>query len=254
MTNAPKIVLCWAVFFTAGSLQAQYAMDMRLQHTAYIQFEAMEVHIVLRNDTDRMLLIGGLRETASLDFSITKHGESVKRRSRGLLVENVLIMPGQTREMAVDLGRHYDVQTLGQYEITGLFSADGTRFQCLPRVVDVVPGLELTSAYRAVPNHPGMRRKYTLKYWARKEREMLFLSISDEKGVVNYGVFMLGPMVRVTPPELTVDGAGNVLVKHQADNGVFAHTTFKSTVDGVTLVRQQIKTDDAKVPGGPVSK
>jgi len=167
-----------------------------------------------------------------------------------MLVENVLIMPGQTRELKVDLGRYYDVQQFGLYEITASLVADGVRLFSSPRVVDVVPGLELSSVVRAVPNHPSRMRRYTLRYWSRNDREMLFLCVVDEKEGVNYGVHVLGPVVRVVLPEMSFDQLGNVKVKHQSDNGVFAYTTLKSTVDGVVLVRQQIENDDIKAPGG----
>lgn len=251
MTQGLKTMLVVAALLAAPRiLTAQYAMDMRLENTSYLQFESMESKVVIRNDTDRMLLIGGLRETAAVDFIITRNKEIVRRRSNGLLVENVLVMPGQTRDVVVDLGRHYNIQSLGQYEITATFTADSGIYKSPPRVVDVVPGLELASILRALPNHPSMIRKYSLRYWSRQDREMLFLCVSDEKGSVNYGVFMLGPIVRVVPPEITVNASGEVLVKHQADNGVFAHTFLKSTIDGVELVRQQIKTEDIKMPGG----
>ena len=158
-----------------------------------------------------------------------------------MLVENALIMPGQTRELKVDLGRYYDIQQFGLYEITASLVADGVTLFSSPRVVDVVPGLELSSVVRAVPNHPSRMRRYTLRYWNRSDREMLFLCVVDEKEGVNYGVHVLGPVVRVVLPEMSFDQFGNVKVKHQSDNGVFAYTTLKSTVDGVVLVRQKIE-------------
>jgi hypothetical protein len=239
-----------AIAVAPAAAIAQYAMDMRLDYPSYLQFESVSATIAIRNDTDRMLLVGGLRATAVVDFKITRNNGPVRRINNGLVLENVLIMPGQTREVAVDVGRYYDMQPMGQYEIKATFSTEGARFVSSPRIIDVVPGLELTSAIRPVANHPSRMRRYTLRYWNRKNREMLFLCAADEKEGVNYGVFTLGSMVRVFPPELNIDTAGNILVKHQADNGVFAYTTLKSTVDGVVMVRQQIKASDLKLPGG----
>lgn len=232
-----------------GLLMAQYAMDMVLDNTSYIQFEAMNARLTIRNDSEHMLLLGGLRETATVEFKITRNDELVARRSKGLMVENVLVMPGQTKEITVDLSRHYNVQTLGQYAVSASFSFEGAKFQTAPRIVDVVPGLEMVSAIKAVPGQPEKIRKYTLRYWSRKDREMLFLCVADEKEGLNYGVFMLGPIVRVFPPELSIDSAGNVQVKHQADNGVFAFTALKSTAEGVAMVKQDIKTTEVKLPG-----
>ncbi|MEI6972993.1 MAG: hypothetical protein WCL44_15930 [bacterium] len=251
MRQGSRVLLVAAAILAAPLvLHAQYAMDMKLDNTSYLQFESMEARVVVRNDTDRMLLVGGLRETASIDFIINRGNEPVRRRSAGLIVENTLIMPGQTREVVVDLGRHYNIQTIGQYEITATFTADRGTYKSAPTIVDVVPGLELTNVRRSVPNHPSMIRKYSLRYWSRQNREMLFLCVTDEKEGINYGVFMLGPIVRVIPPEISVDSSGEVRVRHQADNGVFAHTALKSTAEGVALVRQQIKTEDVRLPGG----
>ncbi|MEI6218117.1 MAG: hypothetical protein WCP86_04405 [bacterium] len=251
MKNVLMLLLV-AVAVVSGPrpLLAQYAMDMKLDNPSYLQFEAMEARVVVRNDTDRLLLIGGLRETAVVEFSIRRNNQAVQRRRTGMLVENALIMPGQTRELKVDLGRYYDIQQFGLYEITASLVADGVTLFSSPRVVDVVPGLELSSVVRAVPNHPSRMRRYTLRYWNRSDREMLFLCVVDEKEGVNYGVHVLGPVVRVVLPEMSFDQFGNVKVKHQSDNGVFAYTTLKSTVDGVVLVRQKIENDDIKAPGG----
>src|SRR5512137_2279069 len=89
----------------------QYGLDLSPEYPTYLRFEAVGVHVTLRNDSDHVLLVGGLREGVVLEFAVRRNDRDVPRTSKGLIVENMLIMPGQTKDIMIDLRPHYDFQS-----------------------------------------------------------------------------------------------------------------------------------------------
>lgn len=220
---------------------AQYGLSLTSEYSTYLRFESVNVHVTLRNDGDHMLLLGGLRQSVLLQFEVLKNGRDVPRTSKGLMVENMLIMPGQAKDIKVDLRPHFDFQSPGQYQLAAIIVVGDLKYTSAKSVIDVVPGLEIKGIDRPVPGNSSRIRTYSLRYWDRKNTERLFLCVSDKVEGMSYGVFDLGPLVRVNPPALTVDVSGNVLVRHQSGNGIFSYTTFRSSLNGVEFVRQEIK-------------
>ena len=256
-----KYPLC-ALMLTlaAGSAEAQVAMDLIFDYPSYLRDEQTHARVAIRNDTDRLLLVGGLRGAVTLEFRIMSNDRNIPRTSGGLMVENAIIMPGQVREVIVDLRSHFNIQPAGQYQVTASVAMGRQNFLSPRRVIDVVPGIELLSAKMAVPGYPARVRSYSLRYWNRKDRDELFLSASDEKEGMSCGVLHLGPLVRFMSPEITIDADGSIRTKHQCASDRIAYTALKSTINGVSFVGQETKRIEKPplprpgIPANPKSK
>jgi len=240
MTVGPKLcaVLAAAVVLPSAAL-SQLAVEARLDHSSFLRFEPVVVHVRVRNDTSRMLILGGLRKEALLEFDVFRGDQRIPRKSGSMIVENVLLMPGESRQIDVPLAAHYDLQRAGQYTIAAAVEGENERHSSKTLALDVVPGVEIESVVRPVQDQPSMMRTYSLRHWNRESRSYLFLCVSGEEEAVSYGVFNLGPLLRFVRPELTVDVSGNVMVKHQSNKDTFLYTTFRSTVDGISFISQE---------------
>ncbi len=219
----------------------QVSVSVNLPYSSYVRFEAVKAAVRIRNDTDAMLIVGGIGEGVTLELDVRAKNQDKKqrRKSAGLLVSNVIVLPGETKEVTIDVAAHYDLQNTGQYNIKADIITAAASYQSAGQVIDVVPGIELQSVERAAPGQPGSMRVYKLLYIGRSDTEHLFLAVTDKEQRTVFGVFDLGPVMRFLPPTLSVDVSGEIIVKHQPDYEVTILTRLQSTYGQVIFLSQE---------------
>lgn len=238
------ILLLGAVVIPAlGPAMAQLAVGLELDAVSFVQFERVPAKVYVKNNTSEIFVLGGRGKTLSLDFEIYDVGKNpCARTTKGGLVKDVLLMPGETASMEVDLGKHFGLQQLGQYSVR-VRVIDGDRaYPSSIREIDVVPGIEIVTMERSVPGQSKNVRVFSLRYWGRDSQEHLFLRVTDRDETLCYGVFSLGRVIRFSVPTLSVDVDGNITVEHQLDRDVFVRSRFRSRPDGVVFVDKEMKT------------
>ena len=251
MTVSSRLAIAFAAAVLVPSAAlCQFTVEAQLDHSSFLRFEPVIVHVRIRNDTSRMLILGGLRKETTLEFDVFRGEQRVARKGGGPIVENVLLMPGESRQMDVMLAKYYEIQQTGQYRVAAAVSREDQKYTSRTMALDIVPGVEIQSVVRPVVDQPSMKRTYSLRHWNRENMSHLFLCVSGEEEGVSYGVFNLGPLIRFVQPELTVDVSGNVTVKHQSGKDTFLCTTFRSTVDGVNFVDQEAERYDGSIRMG----
>ena len=242
MNSRLKIAPLLLLALLPGEALCQIAVGIQFPHSDYIRFEPVKATVRIQNDTDTLLIIGGIGEGATLDFDVrTKDQFRLKRKTSCLTATNVIVLPGKIKEISVDVAAHYDLQPHGQYCIKAEISTSANRYLSTPQVIDIVPGIELQTVERAVPSQPTVMRTYKLLYWTRNDVEHLFLTVTDKEQRTVYGIFDLGSVMRFVPPSITVDVSGNVTVRHQPDHDVTILTFLQSLPQGVSFLRQESK-------------
>lgn len=231
----------------AVAASSPVSLDLKLEHASVLCLEPIHVMVTLSNDTERPLVIdeNDPRNRSHVTFSVErKRDEAVARSNPGAIVTNFVVGSEEQQKLMVDLADHFEVGRPGRYLIKVVLDWEGTRYESAGKMVEVVKGLELASVAKNVPGYPKRIRTYTLRYWTRERREDLFLCVEEEATRTSYGVFCLGGIVRVTAPTIRVENTGEVIVKHQAGNECFVHTTFVSTADGVFFLDQSYRAPD----------
>jgi len=229
-----------------GAARAGLDVTLDLEHETCLQYEAVVAIVTVHNDTDSSLVIH--KKSASRLFFVIerKRDELVSMINDEPPVRRLAVDPDETGRVLVDISRLYDVAATGRYFVRAVITRNGQRSESGRKVLKVVQGLELASVTKSVPGYADLDRTYKLRYWVRKDYEHLFLCVDEKESRLNYGVFELGRLVRVTEPLLEVDRKGNVIVVHQ--NGKDSHTrsVFKSERNGVTFVDQTYHLPDGK--------
>ena len=159
---------------------------------------------------------------------------------RGPLVKGVVIEPGRGREIRRDLTLWYDMGAMGRYMVTAEIAWDGRIMASRPVVLEVVRGIELQQVSRGVRGYPNLKRTYSLRYWPREGAEQLFLSVDESPTGLNYGVFRLGPVVRVFKPVVEVDGQGKIVVVHQSTSRRFVRSVLKGSRERIYFEGQSV--------------
>jgi len=215
-------------------------LQLKLEHGVTLQYEPIVAFVTVVNDTAKPFVISeaGQESAASLEFVIRKESgeKEMARLRRDLLVEKVYISSDQKEEVMVEISNFYDLREEGRYLVSAKVTWDGKTYWSDRKMIDVVSGLELSSTSKSVPGYPDRIRTYSVRYWAREAKEYLFLRVEEEPSRLVYGVFQLGPLVRVFKPFVEVDRAGNVRTVHQVGNDCYIHTFFKSDRESVRFL------------------
>lgn len=244
-----RAAVCWCVLLAAlvmpslGPVMAQLAVGLDFDAVSYVQFERVPAKVHIKNNTSEIFVLGGRGKTLVLDFEIYDVQKTrCERTTRGGMVKDVVLMPGETTKVEVDLGMHFGLQRLGQYSVRGRVVEGNKAYPSMLREIDVVPGIEIDTIERSVPGESSNVRVYSLRYWERDSQEHLFLRVTDRDATVCYGVFSLGKVIRFSVPTLSVDVDGNITVGHQVERDVFVRSRFRSVANGVEFVDRETKT------------
>lgn len=244
--------LCVALLCAcSGAMAEDLEIDLKFDQSVLLQFEKVTAFVTIHNDSDEPFLIDGGHEDARLRFAIERTDKGLVKATEGApIIRKLSIMPDETRTVMVDVSQWYDVSSMGDYFVTAVIDWKGRMYLSNKKVFGIVRGLELANVRERVPDYPEIERDYSLKYWTRNEAEYLFLSVYEEGSHLSFGVFQLGPLVRVFKPEMKVDRRGNVVVYHQSGKDCFTRSVLRSTWDEVVLVDQTYhRKDGTPYPG-----
>jgi len=239
--NPVPLVAVVALLLSSLWAPAGVELDLRLEYGEYLQYEPVRAYVSVYNDSDTPLVIRNRegRGLARLDLIVRRTQNDLMQRTsdRPVHAGSVLEPDGRT-ELMLEVSELYDIVGNGRYFVKATLEHGGRKYETPIRIITVVPGMELARKSKSVPGNPDRIRSYSLRYWAREGRGYLFLRVDEEETRLNYGVFQLGPLVRVSTPVLEVSRAGEVVVSHQCSRGCYMRTVLKSLAGGVTLVDQ----------------
>lgn len=236
----------WGILALAGltafSAHAQVDVSLTVPHQSYLQFEGILVTVTVWNKTDQFLKLGdSAQDDASIRLNVRNaRNEELEPSDDECVMPSVMISPGGKREVIVDVSMRFPMATEGRYMISAVLTRGDVTRESKSSLVDVVPGLELGSQSLAVPGDAPRSYRYSMRYWSRGGAEYMFLRVDELATGVNYGVFKLGKLVRVTKPTLTVSAAGDVRVIHQSGPLAYTHSLLRASKDGVEYVSQSL--------------
>lgn len=221
----------------AGPISVRLRMDNR----SVLRFESVPVVITLTNESGRDLEFGGRGGKGSATIRIEaeiKRYEFAPLLRGGRGIESLRIKSGESRSIRRDISRWYDLSVEGRYIVKVVVGWKGREFASNSVMLEVVRGIVITSLSKSSTEDIEDIRVYSLRYWARNRREYLFVSVNNEEKGINYGVFLLGTLVRVFKPTISVTSSGDVQVSHQATSDRYTKSLLASKGDSVALIDQ----------------
>lgn len=235
------LILAAAVLLAPLVCHAELKVILKIEPLSAIQFETVNAIVMVLNDNNEVFILDETNRynKAHVNFIIEKkRDEPLKKIKDKPFVSSLEIEPGEKQDFVTDISSAYDIAAPGRYVIKAVLINDNVSYESNPVVLDVVRGIEVSSISKEVPFAPSRMRKYTLRYWSRNKNETLFLSVDENEGRTNYGVFPLGYVIRTYKPVFTVERDGKVKVIHQATRDYFIRSDFLSDRDGITFVGQ----------------
>ncbi|MDA0321884.1 MAG: hypothetical protein O2923_04105 [Verrucomicrobia bacterium] len=250
--NTPyRLLVAAAAIIIAHAGDAQIALEMTTKHREYLQYESMPATLTLQNQSGLDIEFGRYDNEANLRLNVEfDRGQIEERIVDTREVLETTVRPGESARFTVDLSRLFDLRTPRRYLFSAAVVWRSRDYPSKPRFVSVVNGFKIAGERRGLPMSPETVREYELRYQSRSETEHLFLTINGETEDVCFGVFDLGPLIRVYEPIMKFDHVGNVRVIHHSGRGVNTHNYLISDEKGVRHLEALFKTlEDIEITG-----
>lgn len=244
------IILALLVLLPAKWACADVNVDIKLEQKEYLLYEKIAAVVTIQNDTEYSVRFDSAKTNinAGLKLLIKRNRKhDVPKINRLPLLDYLDLQPGETKKLLIDITVWYEMAEEGNYEISAEFYAGNRSWLSQKLQFDIVPGIEAFSAERNVPGYVDRTRKYSLRYWTRDRRDIMYLRAEEEDAKIIYGVFPLGTYLKLSKPVIQTDRHGNVVVIHQSGINRYTKSTFKSEADAVVFVNQEYINGDNKV-------
>lgn len=153
-----------------------------------------------------------------------------------------LLHSSEGQKLETFIGDHFALNEPMRYLARAVLVHDGARYESSLVSFDVVPGMRVGGAMQMFTNKPGLKRSFELVYWARGQREHIFLKAKDEGGKT-WRTTDLGVLLRITEPKISVMPNGEVVVLHRATQDQFMRSVFWSLPEALDFRKQEPMVD-----------
>ena len=229
--------------FLAASLLAGHAvadniiMDIRvsLPFIDFVQNENVPLTVSLTNPGSTAFIIDDYPPFDQNTFALflrDPKGRLTLPRTKLLPLPECTIKPGETVTFTFNVNEFFDLRGEGHYQVAATVhrGTDTANSRILPFVI--VSGIEIGKVRRVREGYDNSAFVYTLLYWARNEKEYLFLRVTEAPSERIYGFAALGTIVRIAQPRIEFE-SGTVIVTHQTSRDNFIRTRLD--ISGPTL-------------------
>ena len=214
----------------------------KLANIEYVYAEAIPLTVTIQNPGNKAFIIDDYPPYDANTFTIalrTHEGRILFPRKGQSPAPECTIKPGESTTFTVNLVQTFGPLPEGHYLLSAIVNRGKSAFSSQIVPLTVVNGIEIGSAMRPKPGRDDIALKYTLLYWARSEKEYLFLRIVEKPTDAVYGFAQLGSIVRIAQPRIDFGEGGLATVTYQTSRDRFMRATFDASGPGLKHVGTQ---------------
>ena len=244
-----RLALIFLVFMTTAAISQTHILTVnaRMDYSTFVQGEKIMLELGIQNNGATPYIIDDYGAYTNNQISVylrNSVGNLMLANKKSSVVANVMIMPESSDVFNFDLCDLFDIDE-GRYQVTVVVKRGEYNVSTRPLAFSVVRGLEIGSKMRIKEGNENIAYKYALLYWARKEREYIFLRITDATSGELYGFAQLGTLIRAITPVITFHPDNIVEIVHQASRDGFLRTCLDTSGSQLKLVSREelISTD-----------
>lgn len=227
----------------ATSLRAQsLQLDASLECDSYVQFESVTLTLRVQNFGATPFIVDDYGDYRNNSVSIVLRHEATgyqEQARAGMPFGALMVTQQQSVTIACNINEWFSLQREGKYSVQVFAKRGGETFASKILVFSIVRGLILSTESHMLPGSDTKARVYTLLYWPRKQREDLFLRVTEVPSDNVVALFRLGPLVRYVPPRLEFPEEGRMSVLQQIGRDRFVRTLFRSDASGIEVLERQ---------------
>ena len=229
-----------ALAFFAAAATSAFADDAviglnvmaKLANVEYVYAEAIPLTVTVQNPGSKAFIVDDYPPYDANSLSIvlrTLEGRILFPRKGQSPATECTIKPGESTTFDVNLVQIFGPLPEGHYLLSAIVNRGKAAFASQIVPLAVVNGIEIGSATRPKPGRDDVALKYTLLYWARSEKEFLFLRIVEKPTDAIYGFAQLGSIVRIAKPRIDFGEDGLSTVTYQTSRDRFMRATFDAS-------------------------
>lgn len=225
-----------AAALASSTLPSEITVRLEMAYDAYVEGERIDAVVSVFNQGVSYVDVGGEdspdRLFVELFRASDRHQIDPIPGERRPFVAPFALSTGKSQKLATRLGDHFAFLDSTRYFARAVLVHAGVRYESSLKSFDVVPGMSSGGALQMFSKRPGLQRAFQLVYWGRDRAEHLFLKARDTGASQHrWQTTDLGPLMRVTPPKISVLDTGEVLVLHRATQDYFIRSEFWSMPD-----------------------
>ena len=233
-----KKILLLILFFAGLQVFAQITLNIKPSHTDFMQYDAVRLRIYLKNYSSMPITFGHSEQLrGELDFVIYHKNRKLLKRLPGKkpILSGIILKPGETRNITINLANYYPMQSLGDYSITAIVKHPrlSGAYRSNEASFNISEGRLFWKRHFGIPDYTGKRsvtqkiptRNYNIRIFNNGTAQLYYLVIDDANSV--YAVkrlgFDLGPDYR---PQLLVDATARLHVMLHVTQKVFIYYRY----------------------------
>ena len=219
---------------------SEITVRLEMAYDTYVDGESIDAVVSVFNQGIGVVDVGGDGAPDRLFVELYRASDKQQLEpvsgSGAPFVAPFALRTGKSQKLATRLGDHFAFSEQTRYLARAVLVRAGMRYESSYKSFDVVPGMACGGAMQMFSRRPGLQRMFQLVHWGRNQVEHLFLKVRDVGGSRNqWRTTDLGPVLRVTPPKISVMDTGEVAVLHRATQDYFLRTEFWSMPDAFEL-------------------
>jgi hypothetical protein len=231
---AAVLLLC------AGSAHAQIAASLGIPKKQHLAGEPVIAVVTITNHSGRDLVFQSDGRFQWLDFMVRKsHGNPVNVKNR-VLFGPMKIQAGQTLAREVDLAQHFQLAEPGNFSVAAVVQPPGAASSgtSTNRVFfNQTPGRVYWSQKVGVSGASGKTREFRVINFTGDSKSQIYAQIADGSSGQLVRTFLLGDVLMMRKPLVTVDRQQRMHVMFLATPSMWVHCVIDT--DG-RLVNRQI--------------
>ena len=231
-------ILTLALVFAAAA-QAQLSTSLRLNKKQYLAGEPVVAVVTITNHSGRQLTFASDGRTQWLDFLIKDRlGEPVTSKGREIFGK-MTIRAGESMAREVDLSRYFQIGEPGNYSVAAMVHTPGGNGEgsSTNRVMfNQSPGVRYWSQKVGIPGKSGQTREFRVLNFSGDEKAQIYAQVIDDRTGQNVRTFLLGDVLMLRKPLVTVDRQQRMHVMFLATPTMWVH--YQIDTDAKVVNRQ----------------
>ena len=235
----PSFRILFLALAFAGAAQAQLSTSLRLNKKQYLAGEPVIAVITITNHAGRPLDFVSDGRTQWLDFLIKdRFSEPVTPKGRSKF-GRMSIKAGESLSRQFDLSQYYHLGEAGNYTASAMVRIPGNTESgsSTNRVLfNQSPGVPYWSQKVGIPGRSGTTREFRVLNFSGDEKSQIYAQIIDGRTGQNVRTFLLGDVLMLRRPLVTVDRQQRMHVMFLATPTMWVH--YQIDTDGKVVDRQ----------------
>ena len=237
---------CLAQMVPAAALPTEITVQLVMTHDVYVEGERIRAVVDVANASADVI---DCRKPDAADRLFVELFRAHDQNRYDRITDKPFVAPfallsGEGQKLETFLADHFRFDENTRYLARAVLVHGGTRFESSLKSFDMVPGLPCGNALQVFANNDGLQRHFELVHWGRDQVEHIFLKARDGGTSTRpWRTTDLGPVLRVTPPKISVMPSGEVLVLHRATQDKFLLSTFWSLPDVLEFKKREVMSD-----------